>query len=180
MCLFHTRCGKMNKQLATRFIKELTSFFIHTGELTTYWSAKEKYHLIEVRNILDILAMTAVVFIILFFLTVQRKNLSTQARLNVFITSGLVVLIPFFNIFWTGVFHPLLFKNDLWLNTPKDVSFYIMPGVFFKYSMVFLIIATIIINGAIWFFFRKKSATKSGISSIEEEMVVNGGKKFRF
>ena len=127
--------------------------------VTTRWSVKERIHLLEVRIILDTIAIMAVVFIILFFLTLEKKNLSAQAKLNIFITSGLIILIPFFKVFWKGVFHPLLFANMLWLNTPKDVSFYIMPGVFFKYSMIFFIFATVVINGAIWFYSRRKKYT---------------------
>lgn len=148
----------MRKQLAERFLSELTGFFLHTRELTTHWSVKEKYHLLEVRNILDTLALTAIIAVILLFLTFEKKRLAYQAKLNVFVTGSLIVLIPFFKFFWRDVFHPLLFNNKLWLNTPRDVSFYIMPGVFFKYSMIFFVFAAIAINAAIWFVFRHKES----------------------
>lgn len=172
ICLFHIRCGKMSKHLVSKFISELTGFFLHRGELTTYWSIKEKIHLLEVRTILDSLAVLAVVFIVLFLLTLKKKNLLAQARLNVFITGSLIILIPFFQIFWESIFHPLLFDNNMWLNTPKDVSFYIMPGVFFKYSMVFFIITTIAINVIIWLFLRKKIYSGAGNNSADQDTAI--------
>lgn len=88
MCLLYDRCDKMNKQLVERFISELTGFFLHTSELTAYWSAKEKYHLLDVRNILDTLALMAIAAIFLLFFTLEKNRITSYAKLNIFVTGS--------------------------------------------------------------------------------------------
>jgi hypothetical protein len=158
-CLFHPLCNFIGKAKASLFIRELTGFFLHIDKLKSGWSAKERFHLDEVRNILDVLFILVVLSIVFFMLTIRKIELSKLARFNVFISASFIIFIPFFKLFWRSIFHPLFFNNLYWLNTPRDVSFYIMPRIFFKYSMIFFISLTLVINLTIWLLSRKKKDT---------------------
>jgi Protein of unknown function (DUF1461) len=136
-------------------IDELTGFFRHQDELRSGWTYKEKKHLSEVRDILDILSAMAVIAAIGFALAFNKKDIAKVALINIAIIIVLSTLMLFFKFFWVKVFHPLLFNNDLWKNNPYDKSFYIMPGIFFKYSMIAFFAASLSINTFIWKFTRK-------------------------
>lgn len=154
-CNLHPRCKLIGYSNALRYINELTGFFFHRNSLSNEWTSKEKLHLIEVRDIFDFLVLIAILCILLLILFFDRTTLSTYALLNLAIILSLLLLLPFFKTFWVNVFHPLLFNNDLWMNTYRDRSFYIMPDVFFKHSIILLISMSTLLNGFGWLFFRK-------------------------
>lgn len=154
-CKLHPRCRMIGYENALKYIDELTHFFLHSSPLPGSWTVKEKMHLAEVRDILDLLAVAAVICIVILITVFDRSRLSTYALVNLVIILSLLVLVPFFKIFWLKIFHPLLFNNDLWKNNFLDRSYYIMPGVFFKHSMIFLIGVSALLNALIWRFFRK-------------------------
>ena len=149
-CNLHTRCEEIGYERSYRGIDELTSFFLHRGELTSFLTKKEKLHLTEVRGIFDEMFFIGIIAIILLVITFERRWISRFAIINVLIILSLLVVLPFFKTFWTEVFHPILFDNDLWKNNRFDLSFYIMPRKFFMYTMVLLIVLCSLINIALW------------------------------
>jgi hypothetical protein len=156
-CRLHPGCEFIRMENAEKYIHELTGFFMHRGELkSAEWSFKEKFHLSEVRNNFDGMALFALICVILLAVTFNRHKLPGAARVNLIIVLSLLILIPFFTFFWMEIFHPLLFKNNFWESNRYDRSFYIMPVVFFKHSLVFLIASSSLINGLTWFISRKK------------------------
>lgn len=155
-CKFHKRCNYIGYSNALKYIDELTDFFLHKNSLQTGWTEKEKLHLEEVRTILDILAIVAGLCTALFIFTFNRSKPATFSIINLLIILCLLLLIPFFKTFWINIFHPLLFDNNLWRNNYLDRSYYIMPRIFFKHSMIALIFVSSLLNGSIWFAFRKK------------------------
>lgn len=155
-CQFHRRCTIIGYSNALRYIGELTDFFLHKNSLGAGWTAKEKLHLVEVRDILDALALIAVLCIVLLVFTFDRSKISTYALVNLVIVLLISLSLPFFKTFWTEIFHPLLFDNDLWKNNYLDRSFYLMPRIFFKHSMIFLISVLSLLNGIAWISFKKR------------------------
>ncbi|HLP45003.1 MAG TPA: hypothetical protein VK469_03615, partial [Candidatus Kapabacteria bacterium] len=55
-CRIHPISQRIPTEKASVYINELTGFFLHRNQLETTWSAKEKFHLSEVRGIFDFLA----------------------------------------------------------------------------------------------------------------------------
>jgi uncharacterized membrane protein len=155
-CHWHNRCEILGYDRSSKAIGELTEFFWHRGELVTRWTMKEKLHLTEVRGMFDKMFFGFVVSVALLFWTFDRKRVSRYAIANGVIIFSLILILPFFTRFWVEIFHPLLFDNDLWKNNPLDVSWYIMPRQFFKYSTLFLVIVCFLINFMLWFGFREK------------------------
>jgi len=160
-CDFHNRCQNVGRENAERGINELTSFFTHQGELVNLWTNKEKLHLKEVRGIFDKMFFLGLISLVMILLTYDRKRMSRYALINAVIIIILLIVVPFFGTFWRDIFHPLLFDNDLWKNNKYDLSFYIMPRQFFKYTVALLIILCFSINIAIWLALRRKKLSIS-------------------
>jgi len=155
-CKWHDRCEVIGNERAIDGIDELASFFRHQGELDSFLTQKEKLHLKEVRGIFDKMFFLALISLVLLALTYDRKRVSRYALINSVIIIALLMILPFFGTFWKDIFHPLLFDNDLWQNNKYDLSFYIMPRVFFKYTVALLILLCFVINIAIWLALRRK------------------------
>ena len=144
---------------AEKGFDDLTSFFLHKGELVSFWTKKERLHLAEVRDMFDNMFKIAIICVIALIMTFDRRRVSRFAIANSAIILGFLVVLPFFTTFWRDVFHPLLFNNQLWMNNRFDLSFYIMPRQFFKYTTVLLIAASVILNLAIWSLARRRIAS---------------------
>lgn len=157
-CNWHPRCESIGYGAAFRGIDELNAYFLHQGELVNLWSDKEKVHLAEVRGMFDTMFYTAVFAAAVIFPTFDKKRVSRYAFINAAIILSLLVVLPFFSSFWKDFFHPLLFDNELWKNNPSDLSYYIMPRTFFKYTVALLIVVCCILNLTLRFAFRHKSA----------------------
>jgi len=156
-CRWHPRCSMVGLQTAYTGMDELSSFFRHRGNLISeQWTAKEKHHLTDVRKILDVLFLSALVSLAALILTFNRRRLSRFAIINAAVILSALAIIPVFARFWRNVFHPLLFSNRMWLNTFHDFSFYIMPRQYFKYTMVLLIVSSFLLNFLIWISLREK------------------------
>jgi hypothetical protein len=155
-CHLHYLSKRITPEKVNIFIKELTGFFLHRMNLETHWTDKEKFHLDEVRGIFDFLAGTAVLSLLLFGLLFDKKYIRKFAGINILVILLLIMIVPFFSYFWVSILHPLLFNNFAWKTNPRDVSYYLLPRAFFKYSMAFLIIFSLIENSALWFWFKKK------------------------
>lgn len=160
-CEWHGRCQVVGIDRAESGINELAAFFRHQGELESFLTVKEKLHLKEVRGIFDKMFFIGLLSIGIIALTYKRKQVSRFAIINAAIIICLLIVLPFFGTFWRDIFHPLLFDNDLWQNNKYDLSFYIMPRVFFKYTVALLILLCFSINLAIWLSLRRKEVIKN-------------------
>jgi uncharacterized membrane protein len=156
-CGWHGRCEIIGYQNAYDGIDELNAYFRHQGELVTSWTRKEKLHLKEVRGIFDGMFFAGLAALVLLLLTFDKKRASRYALINAAVILCLVIVLPFFGVFWRDVFHPLLFKNNLWMNNRYDVSFYIMPRRFFMFTVALLITVSASVNLVIWLGLRNKS-----------------------
>jgi len=160
-CEWHSRCQVIGIERSIDGINELTSFFRHQGKLDSFLTHKEKLHLKEVRSIFDKMFFFGLLSLVIIALTYNRKRASRFALINAVIIIALLIVLPFFGTFWRDIFHPLLFDNDLWQNNKYDLSYYIMPRVFFKYTVGLLILLCFSINVAIWLSLRRKEAIKN-------------------
>jgi len=156
-CGWHNRCEQIGNERSIKGINELASYFRHQGELNSFLTQKEKLHLKEVRGIFDKMLILGLVSLVILLLAYNRKRMSRYALINAAIIVILLIVLPFFGIFWRDGFHPLLFDNDLWMNNKYDLSFYIMPREFFKYTAALLIILCFSINIALWLRLRSKN-----------------------
>ena len=156
-CDWHKRCQIVGTERSEKGIKELASYFRHQGELNSFLTEKEKLHLKEVRGIFDKMFFLGIFALLIIIFTYQRKRLARYALINSAIIICLLIVIPFFGTFWREIFHPLLFDNELWQNNKFDLSYYIMPRVFFKYTVALLIVSCFLINIGIWLGLRSKS-----------------------
>ncbi len=161
-CNWHSRCEKMGYERIDTGIQELNRFFRHQGELTSvFWTGKEMAHLLEVRHMADRMFILSVFSLCGLILCFHARTVSSFALVNVIIILSLLTILPVFGVFWRDVFHPILFKNKLWLNTQFDFSYYIMPRIFFKITTGLLIIICSGINFLLWYGLRQ-SSVKSG------------------
>lgn len=158
-CEWHERCRVIGSERAEKGINELAAFFRHQGKLDSFLTEKEKLHLVEVRGIFDKMLLFGLLSAAIIALSYKRKLVSRYALINAAIIICLLIVLPFFGTFWRDIFHPLLFDNDLWQNNRYDLSYYIMPRVFFKYTVGMLTLMCFFINIAIWFFLRKGNRT---------------------
>lgn len=156
-CEWHERCAVIGYDNAYRGIEELASYFRHQGELGSFRTAKEKAHLKEVRGIFDRMLTGGVTALILLVLTFDRKKASRYALINAAVILSLLLVLPFFATFWRDIFHPLLFKNNLWINNRYDLSFYIMPRQFFKYTIALLVLLSVTVNAVLWLVLRRSA-----------------------
>jgi uncharacterized membrane protein len=159
-CNWHERCKIIGYDNAYRGIDELASYFRHRGGLESFWTVKEKLHLKEVRGMFDKMLIGGVFALVLLILTYDRKRVPRYALINAAIILSLLLILPFFTTFWRDIFHPLLFKNNLWMNNRYDLSFYIMPRQFFKYTIALLIAISVSANIVLWLALRKGATKK--------------------
>lgn len=155
-CKFNERCEQIGIEEAERAITELSAFFRHQGGLESFYTNKEKLHLTEVRGIFDNLFIAALAGAVLLIITFERRRASRFALINAVLILSLLLVLPFFGTFWRDIFHPLLFDNNLWMNNKYDLSFYIMPRTFFKYTVALLTVSCFLINIAIWLGLRQQ------------------------
>ena len=153
-CDYHKRCEVVGLKESYEAISELSAFFMHRGGLESFYTEKEKLHLTEVRGIFDYLFFAAIAAVIMLALTFDRKRVSRFALVNAVLILSLLLIQPFFVTFWRDIFHPIMFKNDLWMNNQYDLSFYIMPRQFFKHTVALLTVVCFLINISLWFGFR--------------------------
>jgi hypothetical protein len=153
-CRLHPISQRIPIEKANVYIHQLTGFFIHTHPLETDWSPKEKFHMTEVRDIFDFLAGAAILSLAFFCLLFNKKHTGKCAAINLVIILSLTIILPFFSYFWKHILHPLLFNNLAWKTNPMDVSFFLLPPAFFKYSAILLIVVSFALNLTIWLGFK--------------------------
>lgn len=154
-CGWHNRCALIGYEDAYRGADELAAYFTHRGELENLWTTKEKLHLKEVRGIFDKMLIAGIAAVVMLFLTFERKRAARYALINAAIILSLLIVLPFFGTFWRDIFHPLIFKNNLWMNNRSDLSFYIMPRRFFMYTVAVLVLLCFSVNTALWLGLRR-------------------------
>lgn len=151
-CGFHGRCEVVGVEKATQGIGELVSYFRHSrNELpSSFWTVKEKKHLEDVRGMIDIMTILCVPVLLMLVLSFEKERVRRFSLVIMAMVCSLLFVLPFFKYFWRHVFHPLLFSNRNWLNTPLDFSYYILPRVFFQYTVIFIVITAMMINFMIY------------------------------
>ncbi|VVS92025.1 lipoprotein intramolecular transacylase Lit [Desulfoluna spongiiphila] len=154
-CGIHGRCGQLKAGPPDVLIRQLTAFLSHGGELAhPAWTAKERQHLAEARDRLDLAAVVAAVSLVCLAFAATPSLLKGSALVNLALFPLLTGIFPFFTTFWRDLFHPLLFSNHLWLNTPLDVSFYLMPRRFFFWTLALgiggAVAANIVVAAVTW------------------------------
>ncbi|VFQ42844.1 hypothetical protein [Desulfoluna butyratoxydans] len=146
-CGIHGRCGRLKTGPPRVLVRELTSFLSHGGALAHgAWTAKERRHLAEARDRLDLAAVVAAAALACLAFAATPSLLRGSALVNLALFPLLTGIFPFFSTFWRDLFHPLLFSNQLWLNTPLDVSYYLMPRRFFFWTLALGIGAAVAAN----------------------------------
>lgn len=100
VCNFHERCERIGVKNSHEKIEELTSNFLHIGNLTKGWTAKEKLHLKEVRVMFDKMAILAIIaFIVIVINRKKVKAFRKFSKINIFIIFCFFIVIPFFGKF---------------------------------------------------------------------------------
>jgi uncharacterized membrane protein len=89
------------------------------------------------------------------------KVLAWWPKLNILAILILGAVLPIFRLFWANIFHPLLFNNLMWLNTYKDVSYYIMPSDFFKHTVLVMLLAAIGLNSILHCVLKRRAKYES-------------------
>jgi len=146
-CNWHPRCAHFGESRAAGHIDELAGYMRHTKELASpAWTKKERWHLAEVRQIFDRLFLAAIAAAGLLTALFNKDAIKYAALSNIALMLLLCGVLPFFTVFWRDIFHGWLFDNAYWRNNPGDVSFYIMPRVFFKHTMMLLMAAAGLVN----------------------------------
>jgi len=145
-CVWNGRCAVVGEAVISAGVSELTAYFRHQGELVNRWSTKEKLHLAEVRGIYDRMSLVSIVAIIVLAVTANCRLIRRYGLVNAGIVVSLVVVLPFFKTFWMEVFHPLLFDNELWRTNPSDLTWYLTPRTYFRYTILLLILLTVLLN----------------------------------
>lgn len=162
MCNYHNRCDKYGLQESYLKIDELTGYFVHKTDTLGDWTKKEKFHLKEVRSILDRLFVLFIIsLLVLIFNLKQLHILRKLSKINLILILGFFIILPFFSTFWREIFHPLFFDNDLWKNTRLDVSYYIMPRTFFKITVGFIFTIWLMLNVVIYLQIKRIKSIKT-------------------
>lgn len=114
------------------------------GNSREVFNDKEKYHMVDVRNIFDLVRSLTPVSVILFIVcafasikTFGKKTFNMGILLIGIVPPVLVVvpviaaLVDFHRVF--TLFHELFFTNDLWLLDPRtDILIQMLPQPFFE------------------------------------------------
>lgn len=138
-CDWHARCDEYGRPAAMTRIAELRAYMQHRGELPVIaWTAKERAHLAEVRDLLGRYTVLALLGA-LVFAHADAATRARAARWAMLVAAAGVIVLPFFGSFWRDVFHPLLFDNLLWKNNAADTSFWIMPRIYFHYTTALVV-----------------------------------------
>ncbi len=149
---------KLGENTTLNATDNLINFFLHNEELNELWNQKEITHMTDVRSIYNVLFIIFILSIISITFLFNKKLIKKYSKINLIIISSLIIIIPFFSLFWNYIFHPLLFNNDFWMMTSNDISYYLfdIENYRFMFNSVLLVIITgIILNLIIYIKLRK-------------------------
>lgn len=163
-CHVHERCEILGLERSYLSIDQLRAYLLHRAPLEARygWSEKERTHLAEVRVILDAVFFGALSAAALLALTWRPRRIARAALVNLGLLVALACILPFFKTFWREVFHPLLFDNDLWKNNRGDISWYLMPRVFFFNSSLLILGLAGLLNALVWWLHRGRGEQPPG------------------
>lgn len=160
---FNPRIAVIGPQTAEQGVRELSAYLRHQKPMThPRWTLKERRHLKEVRAIMDLLLWFGAAALLMLFPPGNRKHCGRYAKINIIIAISAICILPFFKFFWRHLFHPAMFDNNLWMNTPKDFSFWIMPRIYFQYTTALLIAGSVFLNTAVLSICRFRDVKLSG------------------
>lgn len=161
-CQFHTRCERFGKAELMAHAEQLPRYFLHLAELEGRWSLTERLHMADVRRIYDSVALLALIAIAVCGLVLKKRPewFGRVALWNVFIILGLLAILPVFGYFWKHIFHAVLFTNEYWKTSRADVSWYLMPRVYFRNAFILMVAAAALINLTVYFAWRLWPAKK--------------------
>lgn len=123
------------------------------------FSEKEIKHYKEVRNIYSVLF--ALFFIFSFTLSKIFRGEYIKSTLK-FSASLLILSFAMFinfRFFWDNIFHNIFFRNDYYINTPNEISYYLFPLDFFLNSIIFILIFLVL--EMVILYYIKKNLTKN-------------------
>jgi uncharacterized membrane protein len=149
-CQWHDRCEQLEIMPFDQAVTNLAAFMRHEDTLQGGWSDKEQAHLAEVRTIFDGLLVAFLVALALVIALGRRPILRRASLANLAVVLATLAVLPFFKYFWAEIFHPLLFDNDLWRNNRGDVSWYLMPRVYFRHALIGIVTGAVLLNVALW------------------------------
>lgn len=151
-CQFHSRCDRFGKAELLDQASRLPPYFLHQKPLVGRWSRTEHLHMADVRNIYDIVAAISFLALIICGAALFKYPdiLQRSALWNLFIIVALLAILPIFGYFWKHIFHALLFTNEHWKTNRADVSWYLMPRVFFRNSFILIIAVAASINACLY------------------------------
>ena len=145
-CALHDSCVGVHPDFVRLHGDNLSAFYRHQAPLTGAWTGKEVQHLSEVRDMLDRLVWVLLAGMALLAWLWQPQSVRRAASMNLLLLLLGLSLLPFFAFFWAQVFHPLLFDNLLWKNSPLDASWFVMPRVYFRNATAYTLILTLLAN----------------------------------
>ena len=149
-CGIHKRCERIGEEKSYNAIDNLTAYLMHREELSDNWRINEVIHLKEVRNIFDIMFAAAVISLaVLIIFRKNRPRLYKFALINIAVALCLIIVLPNFKTFWRDIFHPLLFDNDFWKVSRRDLLYYVTPRAFFKITTAVILSSWVVLNIAI-------------------------------
>lgn len=137
----------LGEDITNNVTLNLINFFIYKEDLNLYWNETEILHMNDVRFIYTILFILAIFSFFGFgYFFSSFKQVKKFAIINILFVCSLFFILPFFVYFWDNIFHVILFNNNYWIITNKNISYYLFSYQFFKNSLLFLIIFSIFFN----------------------------------
>ena len=153
----------LNLSIRENATNNLIGFFSYQNNLNELWNTKEKKHMIDVREIYSKLIFFGLICILFFIILFDKKLLFEYSKINLVIISSLFILIPFFTIIFSGVFHLVLFDNNFWIINQNDISYYLFPIEFFKNSFSFILIFSMFENMILYLVSKLKITHKQSL-----------------
>lgn len=118
--------------------EEIKSFLFGEQSLSVFFDAREKAHLNDVKNIIQDMikieiALTLTFICLLIFISkeVLIKAVITSSVINLFLIFLSLLVFINFEYFFSGIFHPLLFRNDYWQLDENSNLLHLTPYGFY-------------------------------------------------
>ncbi|MEC7921716.1 MAG: TIGR01906 family membrane protein [Chloroflexota bacterium] len=155
-------------------IKEINfnikTYFFDENELldVDIYSDKEILHMKDVKHIMNLIfnlgKILSIVFCVLIFLlhSYFEVHLNKVIFYSVILFSSILILLGVsFLLFFQEIFiifHKIAFNNDLWILNPNtDYLLMMFPEDFFRDVAVLILLSSFLLNGIVYFLFRKLS-----------------------
>ncbi|MGF1453605.1 MAG: DUF1461 domain-containing protein [Opitutales bacterium] len=148
----HERDNRFPEEIMHERIDQLQRFYRHQAPLEPQrsWTAKETRHLTEVRGLLDGCFWLACAALPVSVFALRRHRWRSLAQVNGVALLFLAAILPFFGVFWSDIFHSLLFDNEDWKNNRTDISWHIMPPMYFRWTFALMLVVALSLHGLLW------------------------------